>query len=134
MIEKFPPSIKPHQTMTVDVLIKTKRDIPYFGAYFSGYYCHSQNTWKVFTLGSDSRTGGTYLPINEEHIEHWIMLENDYIKEDKEKLTYCIKLLSDFTSVQMFASESGIWGIHFTDDYCKIEEEIQDFLQKEGVK
>lgn len=82
MIEKFKPNVHPHTTLSCDTLIKTlSSQRPYYGAYFSGYYSQSQNTWKIYTLNSDSPTGGTYVPISQECIEYWIPMENDYIKE-----------------------------------------------------
>lgn len=82
MIEKFLPSTKPKDsTSKSEVLVKTKTTEPYLGGYFTGYYSYRGGTWKIYTVKSNSPTRGIYIPISEECIEHWIPLENDYIKE-----------------------------------------------------
>jgi hypothetical protein len=81
MIRKVTPDRKPHSTIQYEVLIKTADVKPYYGAYFSGYYCNSRNTWLIYSLNDNSAMGATYVPISEDCIAYYIMLEKDEIKE-----------------------------------------------------
>lgn len=79
---KIKPEIKPNDSsIGNEVLIKTTQTRPYYGAYFTGYYMHSQGTWKIYTLNENSPIGGSYNNISTECIEYYITLTDDNIPD-----------------------------------------------------
>jgi hypothetical protein len=48
---------------------------------------------------------------------------------DREKLDYIVGLLKSLDYVDMFTNDSDTYGIDFTKEYLKIQEQIEDFIR-----
>lgn len=79
---KVKSEVKPNDSsIGNEVLIKTTQSKPYYGAYFTGYYAHSQSTWKIYLLNENTPIGGSYVPISQECIEYYIPLTDDNLPD-----------------------------------------------------